>query len=72
MLNSVDPDQAQHFVGPGLSTNCLQRSSADDKDSSGRLSVINVLLIYLSVLLYMFNVVKLLRDIVSILGDKIF
>ena len=28
--NSLDPDQAQHFVGPDLSTNCLQKLSADD------------------------------------------
>ena len=27
--NSLDPDQAQHFVGPDLSPNCLQRLSAD-------------------------------------------
>ena len=26
-----DPDQAQHFVGPNLGPNCLQRLSADDK-----------------------------------------
>ena len=29
--NSLDPDQAQHFVGPDLGPNCLQRLSADDK-----------------------------------------
>ena len=28
--NSLDPDQARHFVGPDLGLNCLQRSSADD------------------------------------------
>ena len=28
--NSLDPDQAQHFVGPDLGPNCLQRISADD------------------------------------------
>ena len=28
--NSLDPDQAQHFVGPDLGTNCLQKLSADD------------------------------------------
>ena len=27
--NSLDPDQARHFVGPGLGPNCLERSSAD-------------------------------------------
>ena len=28
--NSLDPDQAQHFVGPDLVPNCLQKLSADD------------------------------------------
>ena len=28
--NSLDPDQAQHFVEPDLGPNCLQRLSADD------------------------------------------
>ena len=28
--NSLDPDQARHFVEPGLGPNCLQRLSADD------------------------------------------
>ena len=27
--NSLDSDQAQHFVGPDLGPNCLQRLSAD-------------------------------------------
>ena len=27
---SSDPDQARHFVGPGLGPNCFQRISADD------------------------------------------
>ena len=31
MLNSLDPDQARHFVGPDLGPNCLQKLSADDK-----------------------------------------
>ena len=26
---SLDPDQVQHFVGPDLGPNCLQRLSAD-------------------------------------------
>ena len=30
MSNSLDPDQAQHFVGPDLVLNCLQMLSADD------------------------------------------
>ena len=28
--NSLDPDQARHFVGPDLGPNCLQRLSAND------------------------------------------
>ena len=28
--NSLDPDQAQHYVKPDLSSNCLQRLSADN------------------------------------------
>ena len=27
--NSLDPDQAQHSVGPDLGPNCLQRSEID-------------------------------------------
>ena len=30
VTNSLDPDQARHFVGPDLGPNCLQRLSADD------------------------------------------
>ena len=29
--NSLDPDQARHYVGPDLDPSCLQRLSADDK-----------------------------------------
>ena len=29
--NSLDTDQASHFVGPDLGPNCLQRLSADDR-----------------------------------------
>ena len=29
--NNLHPDQAQHFVGPNLGPNCLQRLSADNK-----------------------------------------
>ena len=29
--NNLDPDQAQHFVGPDLVPNCLQKLSADNK-----------------------------------------
>ena len=28
--NSLDPDQAQHFVESDLDPNCLQKFSADD------------------------------------------
>ena len=31
MSNSLEQDQARHFVGPDLDPNCLQRLSADDK-----------------------------------------
>ena len=30
VLNSLDPDQARHFVGPDQSPICLQRLSADN------------------------------------------
>ena len=30
MSKSLDPDQARHFVGPDLDSNCLHRLSADD------------------------------------------
>ena len=30
MSNSLDLDQARHFVGPDLGPNCLQRLSAND------------------------------------------
>ena len=29
VANSLDPDNAQHVVGPNLDPNCLQRLSAD-------------------------------------------
>ena len=37
--NSLDPDQARHFVGPDLGPNCLQRLSADDTGSDKELSM---------------------------------
>ena len=33
MSNSLDPDQARHFVGPYVGPNCLQRLPEDDKKS---------------------------------------
>ena len=33
MSNSLDPDQARHFVRPDLGPNCLQRLLADDSGS---------------------------------------
>ena len=33
MSNSLDPDQALHFVGPDVGPDCLQRLSEDDKSS---------------------------------------
>ena len=35
MSNSLDPDQARHFVGPDLGLNCLQGLSAEDTSSQG-------------------------------------
>ena len=35
MTNSLDPDRARLFVGPDLGPNCLQRLSADDKNTTG-------------------------------------
>ena len=32
MSNSLDPDQARHFVGPELGPNCLERLSSDDEN----------------------------------------
>ena len=31
--NSLDPNQAPHFVGPVLGSNCLQMLPADDKNT---------------------------------------
>ena len=36
LSNSLDPDQAQHFVGPDLGPNCLQRLSATKVAPSGQ------------------------------------
>ena len=36
MSNSLDSDQARHFVGADLSLNCLQRLSADDTINLGK------------------------------------
>ena len=32
MANSLDPDQAQHIVGPDLGPTCFQSSSAEDTE----------------------------------------
>ena len=34
--NSLDPDQARHFVGPDLCPYCLQRLSADKVSLAGK------------------------------------
>ena len=34
--NSLDPDQARHFVGPDLGANCFQRLSDDDNTAVGK------------------------------------
>ena len=42
--NSLNPEQARHFVGLDLGANCLQRLSADDKNVTGRrFSIIGLL-----------------------------
>ena len=38
--NSLDTDQDRHFVGLDLSTNCLQRLSADEETSKERVDII--------------------------------
>ena len=38
---SLEPDQARHFVGPGLVPNCLQMLSADDTDRLACLHIRN-------------------------------
>ena len=38
--NSLDPDQARHFVGPDLGPNCLQRLSADNTRRYGMLKLL--------------------------------
>ena len=43
MSNNVDKDQARHFVGPDLGTNCLQRLSADNSSRQRVKSIINAL-----------------------------
>ena len=44
VLNRLDPDQTQHFVGPDLGPNCLQRPSADNTRRCKELSTYCVLL----------------------------
>ena len=40
VLNSLDPDQDGHFVGPDLGPNYLQRLSPDDKVTASEERVI--------------------------------
>ena len=40
MSNSLDPDQARHYVGLDLGPNCLQRLSADNKMSGWLLTLV--------------------------------
>ena len=42
MPNSLDPDQARHFVGPDLGLNCLQRLSADDTSKLNYFTGLNI------------------------------
>ena len=44
MSNGLDPDQAQHCVGPDLGPNCLQKLSADDT----RRQQVNTLMVFLT------------------------
>ena len=34
--NSLDPDQAGHFIGPDVGPNCLQRLSVDDEVATSK------------------------------------
>ena len=44
MSNSLDPDQALHYVQPDLGPNCLQRLSADNTSRQGVLEALNTVL----------------------------
>ena len=37
--NSLDPDQARHFVGPDLDPYCLQRLSAEDTSRKKKINL---------------------------------
>ena len=52
MSNSLDPDQALHFVRPDLDPNCLQRLSADDTLITNRQRVNKVIVLYVEVYKY--------------------
>ena len=39
MSNTLDPDQAQHFVGPDLGPNCMQGLSVGYKTADSRQKV---------------------------------
>ena len=47
MSNSLDPNQAECFVGPDVGPNCLQRLSADEKVTASveRVKVITLSLV---------------------------
>ena len=44
--NSLDPDQARHFVGTGLDPNCLQKLSADDTSRQRALELTICIFLY--------------------------
>ena len=48
--NSLDSDKGRHSMSPDLSSNCLQRLSADDKSPQGRKGL-NVNMGYIDLLL---------------------
>ena len=58
MSNSLDPDQAQHFVGTDLDPSCLQKFSAEDI-SRQRVNYVIFSYIYLHVCFLCFSELRL-------------
>ena len=52
MSNSLDPDQARHFVGPDLGPNCLQKLSAESRAKIWPVKYIHQLLSILNLLVW--------------------
>ena len=55
MSNGLDPDQDQHFVGPGLGPICLQMLSEDNKSSPAGMERDKYFFIILSLMATMFS-----------------